>query len=176
MKVIVDTSVWSLALRRGTESPSPAVQELRKLIKDHRAQMLGPIRQEILSGIRNDYNLRSLKDISRAFLIFQFSQKTMSPLQDSSTFAVRKGFRAQTLISSSVRSLSEMSSTFIRQTQIFSCSLNIYLQCSTNLRDPNQQMNPTSGVRGERVEQRTRAAPLRGGSKATYGQGPCLKS
>ena len=61
MKVIVDTSVWSLALRRGTESPSPAVQELRKLIKDHRTQMLGPIRQEILSGIRNDSQFKKLQ-------------------------------------------------------------------------------------------------------------------
>lgn len=61
MKVIIDTSVWSLALRRGTESPSPAIQELRKLIKDHRAQMLGPIRQEILSGIRNDSQFKKLQ-------------------------------------------------------------------------------------------------------------------
>lgn len=67
MKVIVDTSVWSLALRRGTESPSPAVQELRKLIKDHRVQMLGPIRQEILSGIRNDSQFKKLQKHLESF-------------------------------------------------------------------------------------------------------------
>ena len=67
MKVIVDTSVWSLALRRGTERPSPAVQELRKLIKDHRVQMLGPIRQEILSGIRNDSQFKKLQKHLESF-------------------------------------------------------------------------------------------------------------
>jgi hypothetical protein len=32
MKVLVDTSVWSLALRRGVRLESPLVQELRSLI------------------------------------------------------------------------------------------------------------------------------------------------
>lgn len=54
MRVIVDTSVWSLALRRGKQSVSAPVQELRHLIQDHRVQMIGPIRQELLSGIRSE--------------------------------------------------------------------------------------------------------------------------
>jgi len=53
MKVVVDTSVWSLALRRDKQSIFASAQELRQLIQDHRVQMIGPIRQEILSGIRN---------------------------------------------------------------------------------------------------------------------------
>lgn len=53
MKVIVDTSVWSLALRRDKEDSSALVQELRQIILSHRVQMIGPIRQEILSGIRS---------------------------------------------------------------------------------------------------------------------------
>ena len=52
MKVLVDTSVWSLALRRGRQSTSAPVQDLRYLISTNRVQMLGPIRQEILSGVR----------------------------------------------------------------------------------------------------------------------------
>ena len=43
MKVIVDTSVWSLALRRGKQSASAPAQELKNLIHDHRVQMIGPI-------------------------------------------------------------------------------------------------------------------------------------
>lgn len=54
MKVIVDTSVWSLALRRDNQESTDTVQELRHLIRDHRVQMIGPIRQEILSGIRSE--------------------------------------------------------------------------------------------------------------------------
>ena len=61
MKVIVDTSVWSLALRRDKqESPAP-VQELRHIIHDHRVQMMGPIRQEILSGIRSKDQFKKLR-------------------------------------------------------------------------------------------------------------------
>ena len=67
MKVIVDTSVWSLALRRDKdESPSP-VQELRHLIHDHRVQMMGPIRQEILSGIRSKSQFKKLRKHLESF-------------------------------------------------------------------------------------------------------------
>jgi predicted nucleic acid-binding protein len=54
MKIIVDTSIWSSALRRGVQNNSAAVQELRHLVQDHRVQMIGPVRQEILSGIRHE--------------------------------------------------------------------------------------------------------------------------
>jgi predicted nucleic acid-binding protein len=61
MKVIVDTSVWSLALRRGASESLAPVQELRHLIRDHRVQMIGPIRQEVLSGIRSESQFLKLK-------------------------------------------------------------------------------------------------------------------
>jgi len=51
MKVIVDTSAWFLALRYDTlDFPAP-IQELRHIIHVHRVQMIGPIRQKILSDI-----------------------------------------------------------------------------------------------------------------------------
>ena len=53
MKVLVDTTIWSLALRR--QRPMPAEQmlidELSELVKELRAVLIGPVRQEILSGI-----------------------------------------------------------------------------------------------------------------------------
>ena len=52
MKVIVDTSVWSLALRRSTTIASAETIELKKLIQNQSVVMLGCIRQELLSGIR----------------------------------------------------------------------------------------------------------------------------
>ena len=60
MKVLVDTSIWSLALRRGSDSTSRPVRELRSLIADNRVQMIGPIRQEILSGIRDEAQFKEL--------------------------------------------------------------------------------------------------------------------
>jgi predicted nucleic acid-binding protein len=51
MMVLVDTCVWSLALRRRERKDDPDVRELETLIRDGRVQLIGPIRQEILSGI-----------------------------------------------------------------------------------------------------------------------------
>ena len=67
MKVIVDTSVWSLALRRGKQDALVPVQELRNLIQDHRVQMIGPIRQEILSGIRSESQFKKLQNHLKSF-------------------------------------------------------------------------------------------------------------
>jgi len=54
VSVLVDTSVWSAALRRGgTGGPDPTVvAELTRLIHAGQAALIGPIRQELLSGIR----------------------------------------------------------------------------------------------------------------------------
>ncbi len=67
MKVLVDTSVWSLALRRRTPPADSAVAELRTLIEDGRVAMIGPIRQEILSGVRGREPFERLRDHLRAF-------------------------------------------------------------------------------------------------------------
>jgi predicted nucleic acid-binding protein len=67
MKVIVDTSVWSLALRRDKGDSPATVQELRHIIHDHRAQMIGPIRQEILSGVRSKSQFKKLRKHLESF-------------------------------------------------------------------------------------------------------------
>jgi predicted nucleic acid-binding protein len=67
MKVIVDTSVWSLALRRDKDDSPAPVQELRHIIRDHRAQMIGPIRQEILSGVRCKSQFKKLRKHLESF-------------------------------------------------------------------------------------------------------------
>jgi hypothetical protein len=52
----VDTPVWSLALRRKPKDLHPderrRVDALTDLVRDGRAVLIGPIRQEVLSGIR----------------------------------------------------------------------------------------------------------------------------
>lgn len=68
MSVIVDTSVWSLALRRKTPpDSSSAIQALRNLITDDQVVLLGAIRQEILSGVRNSEQFTRLRDYFRGF-------------------------------------------------------------------------------------------------------------
>ena len=67
MNVLVDTSVWSLALRRNSPRGTPAEMELIELIREGRVLMLGAIRQELLSGIRSNEQFKKLRDGLRAF-------------------------------------------------------------------------------------------------------------
>jgi len=67
MKVIVDTSIWSLALRRSKAQENKYVEELEELIKEVRAQLIGPVRQELLNGIKSEKQFRVLKKHLRAF-------------------------------------------------------------------------------------------------------------
>jgi predicted nucleic acid-binding protein len=65
---LVDTSVWSIALRHRTATQiSPVVQEFEELIHEMRVRMIGPIRQEVLSGIRDSKQFSLLKTRLRAF-------------------------------------------------------------------------------------------------------------
>jgi predicted nucleic acid-binding protein len=67
VNVIAGTCVWSLALRRGGQTDSPTVRRLRSLIADYRVRMIGPIRQEILSGIRDPAQFKRLQERLASF-------------------------------------------------------------------------------------------------------------
>lgn len=68
MKVLVDTVIWSLALRRKSHPANePANSELASLVQDGRVAMIGPIRQELLSGIKEQAQYERLRDHLRAF-------------------------------------------------------------------------------------------------------------
>lgn len=67
MKIIVDTSVWSLFLRRRNRMDSPLLPVLRRAIQDNRVQMLGIIRQELLSGIRNPSQFQKIEKVLDSF-------------------------------------------------------------------------------------------------------------
>jgi len=67
MKIIVDTCIWSLSLRRDKSNDAGFVKELRELIKEFRVQMIGPIRQEILSGTRSRRQFDKLKGYLKTF-------------------------------------------------------------------------------------------------------------
>jgi predicted nucleic acid-binding protein len=71
MMVLVDTPVWSLALRRRPEHLSGSQQglanALAELIREGRVQLVGPIRQELLSGIHEEAQFKKIRDYLRAF-------------------------------------------------------------------------------------------------------------
>ena len=67
MNVIIDTSVWSLALRRQRSSGAAEALELAELVREGRAAMMGPVRQELLSGVQREQQYESLRGYLRAF-------------------------------------------------------------------------------------------------------------
>jgi len=67
VKVLVDTSVWSLVLQRRSPLRDESIaDELKRLIVNYRV-IIGPIRQELLSGIRAQEQYEALRDKLRAF-------------------------------------------------------------------------------------------------------------
>ena len=72
MKLLADTSVWSLALRRRTTASLSAderrlVAALAEAIRDGRVVMIGPIRQELLSGIKSQAQFDKLRTALAAY-------------------------------------------------------------------------------------------------------------
>lgn len=68
MKVLVDTCIWSLALRRNSLGTQLAhLEEFKELINETRVQLIGPVRQEILSGVKSAPQFEQLKNHLAAF-------------------------------------------------------------------------------------------------------------
>lgn len=63
--------MWSLALRRAPRDLSPTeralVAELAELINEGRAKIIGVVRQELLSGIKNSGQFAKLQEVLRSF-------------------------------------------------------------------------------------------------------------
>jgi predicted nucleic acid-binding protein len=74
VKVLVDTPIWSYALRTPNNKYPDEIDQLTSLIRDQRALIIGPIRQEILSGYSD---LRKFKKIKEKLSYFE-----NTPIQD----------------------------------------------------------------------------------------------
>lgn len=73
--VLVDTPIWSLALRKSSGVHPPARNALTTLIRSRGVVLLGPIRQEILSGIKKKKQFETLREELSAFPDFPISQQ-----------------------------------------------------------------------------------------------------
>jgi hypothetical protein len=66
-KVIVDTNIWSTVLRRNAVVDKDVRKNLELLVEEGKVAIIGPIRQEILSGIKDDKKFHILKSHLSAF-------------------------------------------------------------------------------------------------------------
>jgi predicted nucleic acid-binding protein len=67
MRVLVDTCVWSQFLRRGRARNEPLAHEVERLIRADAVAMIGPIRQELLSGAQPHERFAQLKEYLRFY-------------------------------------------------------------------------------------------------------------
>jgi len=76
VSVIVDTSVWSHALRRNTPPNDPQTRKLAYLL--NRGQdlfLLGVILQELLQGIRNQADFDKVREHLEVFPVLQLERQ-----------------------------------------------------------------------------------------------------
>lgn len=64
--ILIDTTIWSLALRRRpTDLSEPErllIGEWARLVRRGEAALIGPIRQEVLSGIRDERAFAAIRE------------------------------------------------------------------------------------------------------------------
>jgi len=93
VKVIVDTCVWSLALRKNSSKDEKILKALTELIREVRVQLIGPIRQEILSGIKSQKIFTELKEYFFAFLDLNLEPTDYEKAAEFFNICRRKGIQ-----------------------------------------------------------------------------------
>lgn len=96
MKVLVDTCIWSLALRHKNPDKN-IVNKLTDLIDDGRAVLIGPIKQEILSGIPNSGQFERLKGVLSSFEEIQLNSKHFELAAEFCNICRAKGVQGSTI-------------------------------------------------------------------------------
>jgi len=94
MKVIVDTSVWSLAFRRRKVVKTPEVAALVRLIEQGQVVLLGPVRQEVLSGIKHRDQFERLRERLAAFPDFELTTRDFETAAEFCNLCIAKGVQA----------------------------------------------------------------------------------
>ncbi len=93
MRVIVDTSIWSLSFRRKKNPNIENEIKLKKLILEGNIVLLGPIRQEILSGIKDKSKFDLLKSNLRVFPDFPIVEKDFETAAEFFNLCRSKGIQ-----------------------------------------------------------------------------------
>ena len=95
MRVLIDTSVWSLALRKKTltTNETKVVKELKELIYELRVVTIGTIRQELLSGLSDETKFSNLKEKLMAFDDLPLGQEDYEKAAELSNHCRRNGIQ-----------------------------------------------------------------------------------
>jgi len=96
MKVLVDTCIWSHALRHNKPDKS-IIKKLTDLINDGRAVLIGPIKQELLSGVQRTDQFEKLKEILSSFEEIQLQSYHFEKAAEFCNICRSKGIQGSTI-------------------------------------------------------------------------------
>jgi predicted nucleic acid-binding protein len=99
MRLLVDTSIWSLALRR---QPSAVVHQEAVMLKSFIEEgedifILGIILQEVLQGIRNQKDFNRLKEYFAVFPIIELEREDYVRAAELKNHLMKYGKQAATI-------------------------------------------------------------------------------
>lgn len=96
MKVLVDTCIWSAVLRH--KSPDiDLAKKLQELVQNSRVAIIGPIRQELLSGISQSKQFNELKEILSSFEDVPLNTEHYEKAAEFCNICRRKGIQGSTI-------------------------------------------------------------------------------
>ncbi len=96
MKVLVDTCIWSAVLRHKNPDAT-LIKKMKDLINDGRVGIVGPIRQELLSGVHNLKQFNHLKEILSSFEDIPLKTKHFVTAAEFSNTCRAKGIQGSTI-------------------------------------------------------------------------------
>ena len=96
MKVLVDTCIWSDVLRHKSPDTYLAIK-LQELIRNARVAIIGPIRQELLSGISQARQFNGLKDTLAYFEDLPLNTEHYEKAAEYCNICRRKGISGSTV-------------------------------------------------------------------------------
>jgi predicted nucleic acid-binding protein len=96
MKVLVDTCIWSGVLRHKLPNADLS-KKLQELIRNARVAIIGPIRQELLSGISQSKQFNELKEILSSFEDLPLNTEHYEKAAEFCNVCRRKGVQGSTI-------------------------------------------------------------------------------
>jgi hypothetical protein len=95
MKILIDTTIWSKAFRRKRVKfeDQKIVDGLKILIDEFMDIIIGPIRQEILSGISDEHVFIELREKLKGFVDFPIETMDYELASEYSNICRRNGIQ-----------------------------------------------------------------------------------
>ncbi|MDI6745267.1 MAG: PIN domain-containing protein [Thermodesulfovibrionales bacterium] len=98
MRVIVDTSIWSLVLRRHSPVQNPETEILRKMIENgENIFLVGVILQEILQGVKERHDFIRLKERLDAFPMLEIEREHYVKAAELKNHLINNGVQISTV-------------------------------------------------------------------------------